>query len=87
MNFQIDDIENLNTKWPFPSTKKKIVLIGAGGIVSDAHLPAYKKGDYEVLGIYDLKHEKAQKCALDFGIQKVYQSIDEALNEKDVVWI
>ncbi len=85
MNFKAEDIKNLNSQWPMPTIKKKIVIIGAGGIVSDAHLPAYKKANYEILGIYDLKHDKAKKCALDFGIPKVYQSIDEALNEKDVV--
>ena len=85
MNFQIDDIKNLNTKWPMPSKKKKIVIIGAGGIVSDAHLPAYKKGEYEVLGIYDPIIDKAKKCAENFGIKKIYKNIEEALNEKDIV--
>ena len=39
-----NEIENLNTVWPLPKKKTKIVIIGAGGIVTDAHLPAYKKG-------------------------------------------
>ena len=39
----IEDIANLNTVWELPKNKKPIVIIGAGGIVSDAHLPAYKK--------------------------------------------
>ena len=86
MNFSIDDIKSLNTKWPLPKTKKKIVIIGAGGIVSDAHLPAYKKGGYEVLGIYDPLNEKATKCAKEFKIQRVYKNLDEALKENNVVF-
>ena len=38
-----EDIANLNTVWELPKNKKPIVIIGAGGIVSDAHLPAYQK--------------------------------------------
>ena len=33
-------IESFAQDWPAPSAPKPIVLIGAGGIVRDAHLPA-----------------------------------------------
>ena len=79
-------IENLNTVWPSPAQKKKIVIIGAGGIVSDAHLPAYKNGGYQVFGIYDPLLDKATKCAEDFGIQKTYINLEEALHEKNVIF-
>ena len=79
-------IENLNTVWPQPKKKKKIVIIGAGGIVTDAHLPAYKKGEYEVYGIYDPIMDKAIKCATDFGIKKVYKDLADALEEEDVIF-
>ena len=42
-----------------PNTKIPIVIIGAGGIVKDAHLPAYTKAGFEVLAIYDLNKENA----------------------------
>ncbi len=29
--------------WPAPGSPKPIVIIGAGGIVRDAHLPAYRQ--------------------------------------------
>ena len=61
-------IENLNTVWPSPAQKKKIVIIGAGGIVSDAHLPAYKNGGYQVFGIYDPLLDKATVAALELPI-------------------
>ena len=68
--FTIEDICNLNTTLPLPTNPKDIVLIGAGGIVSDAHLPAYKKSGFKVLGIFDPLKEKAEKCSNDFSISK-----------------
>ena len=85
MSFKIEDIKNLNTQWPMPTSKKKIVIIGAGGIVKDAHLPAYQKGEYKVHGIYDLEESKAKKCAEDHSIDNVYQNLEDALNEKDII--
>ena len=84
--FNSNDIANLNSTIPLPSKPKKIVIIGAGGIVSDAHLPAYKKAGFEVLGIFDPQKDKATKCAEIFNIEKVYSSEDEAFLEKDVVF-
>ena len=72
--FSVNDIANLSSTIPLPSAPKKIVIIGAGGIVSDAHLPAYKKAGFEVLGIFDPQRDKADKCAKDFNIQKIYSS-------------
>lgn len=59
-----------------PKTKKSIVIIGAGGIVKDAHLPAYKKAGFEVKALYDLEVEKAERLAGDYGIGTVCQSLD-----------
>jgi predicted dehydrogenase len=84
--FSSNDIANLNSTIPLPSEPKKIVIIGAGGIVSDAHLPAYKKAGFEVLGIFDPQRDKADKCAKDFNIQNVYSSEEEAFLEKNVVF-
>ena len=81
-----EDIANLNTVWELPKNKKPIVIIGAGGIVSDAHLPAYKKANFPVRGIYDPDIEKAKKCAENYSIEKIYSSEEEALAEKDVVF-
>ena len=68
--FSSIDIANLSSKIPLPSEPKKIVIIGAGGIVSDAHLPAYKKAGFEVLGIFDPQRDKADKCAKDLIFRK-----------------
>ena len=70
--FSASEISNLHTSIPMPKKLVPIVIIGAGGIVNDAHLPAYKKAGFSVLGIYDPVKEKAEKCAKDFDIQKIY---------------
>lgn len=58
-----------------------IVIIGAGGIVANAHLPAYRLAGYNVHGIYDLDVVKARKLASDFSIPTVYESLEEALEK------
>jgi len=62
-----------------PQTSIPIIIIGAGGIVSDAHLPAYKKAGFHVLGITNRTKEKAEKLASQFHIPNVYGSIAEAV--------
>ena len=43
MNDQESQIKNFSQTWPKPSKNNPIIIIGTGGIVKDAHLPAYKK--------------------------------------------
>lgn len=62
-----------------PETIQPIVIIGAGGIVADAHLPAYKKAGFMVHGIVNRTKAKAMKLAADFGIPNVYESVAEAV--------
>jgi len=61
-----------------------IAIIGAGGIINYAHLPAYKKAGFRVVGITDRNRESAEKTAKDHAIPRVYASIDELLADKDV---
>lgn len=58
-----------------------IAIIGAGGIVDGAHLPAYAKAGLEVVGITDVDNAKAQDVAKRHGISKVYSSVEEMLAE------
>ncbi|RNL52222.1 Gfo/Idh/MocA family protein [Pedobacter jejuensis] len=62
-----------------PQTQQPIIIIGAGGIVADAHLPAYKIAGFEVHGIVNRTKERAQKLADAFGIPNVYDSVAEAV--------
>jgi predicted dehydrogenase len=61
------------------SSSRPIVIIGAGGIVRDAHLPAYLKAGLPVASICDLVPGKARELAAKFGIPHV------ALDIRDVV--
>ncbi len=38
-----------------------IGIVGAGGIVNYAHLPAYKKAGFRVVGITDRNREQAER--------------------------
>jgi predicted dehydrogenase len=64
-----------------PSRPLPIALIGAGGIARDAHLPAYRKANLEVIGVYDLEPDRGKALAAQFGIPRVYASLDEAMQE------
>lgn len=57
-----------------------IIIIGAGGIVETAHIPAYKKAGYTIQGITDINIEKAQSLALKSEIPVVYASLQEAIS-------
>lgn len=65
-----------------------VCIIGAGGIVADAHLPAYKMAGFRVKGITNRNIEKAQKLAQQFGIPEVYATPEEMVNANgnDVVY-
>ena len=63
------DPKSLRQWWPKPSQPRPIVIFGAGSIVGDAHLPAYRKGGFPVAGIYDPNVEKAAALAAQWGIR------------------
>lgn len=72
--------EHLQQLWPMPLAPRPITLIGAGGIVRDGHLPAYKKWGLPVTGIFDVDTGRAQALAEEFSIAKVHETLAEALN-------
>ncbi|CCN49229.1 putative Oxidoreductase [Vibrio nigripulchritudo MADA3029] len=76
----------LQQSWPLPSNPKPIVIIGAGGIVHDAHMPAYRKAGFQVQGIFDIDTDRAKKVAEDWGIETVYPDLDSATAFTDVVY-
>ena len=86
MNDQELKIKNFSQTWPKPSKNNPIVIIGTGGIVKDAHLPAYKKAGFEVIGLYDVDKQKAVELAKDFNIKKVYDSLDEAFENSNCIF-
>src|SRR5215469_4621622 len=64
---------------PRPRQARPIILIGAGGIAHDAHLPAYKKAGFEVVAVVDRDRVKSEALAREFGIPFVAESIAEAI--------
>src|SRR5215470_9827172 len=63
---------------PRPLNPRPIISIGGGGIVRDAHLPAYKKAGFPVIAITDLDRTKAEHLASTFGISTVLSGMEEA---------
>ena len=61
-----------------------IGIIGAGGIVNYAHLPAYKKAGFKVVCITDRDREKAQRTAKEHGIGTVCANVSELLSQPEV---
>ena len=64
---------------PPPSSPTPIVLIGAGGIANDAHLPAYAKAGFPVAGVFDLDTDKARATAQRWRIEHVFRCVEEAV--------
>ncbi|MFT5376076.1 MAG: putative dehydrogenase [Candidatus Latescibacterota bacterium] len=63
----------------------RIGICGAGGIVNDAHLPAYRKAGFNVECIYDKDRTRAEKTAARFGIERVCTSVEELAAAVDIV--
>lgn len=66
---------------PMPENPAPIVSIGAGGIVRNAHYPAYALAGFPVFGVFDSKLSTAQDLARDFGIDTVFGSLTEAVEQ------
>ncbi len=70
---------DLKQSWPAPSAPKPIVIIGAGGIIRDAHLPAYRKAGLPVAGAFDTDAERARALVADWDLPAAFATLDEAV--------
>ncbi|WP_435666460.1 Gfo/Idh/MocA family protein [Maritalea sp.] len=70
---------DLKQIWAAPSKATPIIIIGAGGIVSDAHLPAYRQAGFPVKGIFDLDQSRAQEVAEEWNIGEAFKTLDDAM--------
>jgi len=77
---------DLGQRWPLPARARPIVGIGAGGIVNDAHLPAYRGAGLSVAGLYDVDAERARTTTARFGIPRVFGTLEEALAVPDAIF-
>jgi len=64
---------------PRPSNPRPIVVLGAGGIVRAAHLPAYAKAGFPVIALADSLPGKARGLASEYGIAHSFESSEEAV--------
>jgi len=62
----------LRQRWEPPGDPRPIVLIGCGGIVNDAHLPAYRALGLPVAGAYDPDRARAEATAERFDLPAVF---------------
>jgi len=62
-----------------PATPFPILIIGTGGIVKDAHLPAYRIAGFPVWGIYNRTRPRADALAAEYGIANVFDDLDAAI--------
>src|SRR5262245_1033300 len=58
-----------------------IGVIGCGGIVRSAHLPAYRKYGLNVAGVYDIRPEAAAAARDEFGLPQAYENLDALLDD------
>ena len=79
------DVTALRQSWPRPAAPKPIVIIGAGGIVDDAHLPAYRLADFPIAGVFDLNPERAKTVAGKWGIP-AFATLEDAIATPNSVY-
>jgi predicted dehydrogenase len=79
-------LNELAQSWPGPKTPRPVVFIGAGGIVENAHLPAYRNVGIPVRGVFDIDLARAQALAQKFELSSVYASLTEAAANTDCVF-
>lgn len=64
--------------WPRPSAPRPIVVVGAGAIVENAHLPAYRRLGFQVAGFHDLDPERSRALAASWSGARAWASLAEA---------
>jgi predicted dehydrogenase len=70
---------NIPYKPLLPETEQPIIIIGASGIVKDAHLPAYEMAGFKVFGITNRTISKAYDLQKQFKIDHVFESVADAV--------
>jgi predicted dehydrogenase len=64
-----------------PKTDYGIAFIGCGGIVNYGHIPSYKAHGFHMIGGYDINRDAAVKTVEEHGLEKVYDTLDDVLND------
>ena len=72
---------NIKQAADLPSEPLPIVSIGMGGIVHDAHYPAYQIAGFDVVGGFDLDREQAETMQQKFDVPTLYDSLPQAVEQ------
>jgi predicted dehydrogenase len=78
--------DDLRQAWPVPSRPRPIVVIGAGAIVRTSHLPAYRRLNLPVAGLFDVAPDAARETARLFGVPRVFADLESAAGTPDAVF-
>ncbi|OSQ49398.1 Gfo/Idh/MocA family protein [Thalassospira alkalitolerans] len=68
-----------------PKTPTPVVIFGAGSIVTDAHLPAYRDLGVPAVGIFDPDIQKAEKVAIKWGT-RAFNTLEEAVAQDGTIY-
>ena len=60
---------------PRPRSIRPIFIVGAGGIVRAAHLPAYQKAGFPVAALTDTEPERAEQVAREHRVPRAFRSV------------
>ena len=79
-------IPGLNYRPVFPpGYRPGVGIVGCGGIVKLAHLPAYTKHGVDVVGVYDVDPDAARAAQDQFPVvQRVFGSLDQLLAAPEI---
>jgi predicted dehydrogenase len=61
-----------------------IGVVGCGGIMRGAHLPAYRTFGYRVVAACDVVEENARKAAEQFGIPRFTTRVEDLLDDPEI---
>ena len=75
----------LNFQPKFPQKKDfRIGLLGSGFIVTDCHLPSYRKAGFNPVAIASRNPENAAKAGRRFNIPTIYETYEQLLDDPSI---
>src|SRR5688500_4572688 len=70
---------------PLPAHRDRgIGIVGCGGIVNYAHLPAYRASGFRIVACHDRDMTAAERTAAAHGIPRVAATLDDLLADDEV---
>ena len=79
-------LASLRQRHERPTRPRPIVFVGAGGIVNDAHMPAYRALQLPIAGVFDIDHARAKMTAERWQLPRVFGKLRDALQVEDAVF-